>query len=79
MVVIASLCDASAQFAIDIEQCGRIVVDEVEFSDDLAGSLFLFDLFADEPLEFHQGRKSLLVEREFIQFVDLLADMLFLV
>ena len=52
--------------------------DELELVDDFAGGLFFFDLFLDEPLELHQRRELLLVERQFPQSVDLLRDGLLL-
>ena len=67
-----------AEFAVEVQQRGRIVTDELELVYDLARRLFLFDLFLDEPLEFHQRGELLLVERQFPQAVDLLRDHLFL-
>src|SRR5439155_5805573 len=41
---------ARTQFAIDVENRGRIVLDQTELGDDFARDLLFFDLLGQEPL-----------------------------
>ena len=69
---------AGAELAVEIQQRGGIVADHLELGDDLARGLLLLHLLGQEPLELRDGRERLLVEGDFVEAVDLPADLLLL-
>ena len=70
--------DAGAEFAVDVQERGRVILDQVELGDDLAGRFLFFHLFGDEPLQLDQGREGFFLQRQLVKIVDLLADLLLL-